>query len=68
MSKRIIISEDELPIKFLQACKILSKVRNYRKRFEETHDGQVKTTMKQWEARADEFLAALQTEEDDQQP
>ena len=64
MTQRIVISEDQLEGKFLQACRILAKVRYYRKKFEDNHDGSVKKQMKDWEERADVFLETLETEPD----
>lgn len=64
MSARIVIAENKLPETFLQACRILQKVRHYRKRFEENHDASTKRIMKQWEERADIFLESLQIEPD----
>jgi hypothetical protein len=62
MPLRIVISEDKLQETFLEACKLMQKMRFHRKRFEFTHDAEQKKTMKAWEERADLFLASLQTE------
>jgi hypothetical protein len=62
--KTILISEDKLAASYLEACSILSKMRRYRRRFEQNHDAQTKSQMKSWEARADKFLDELALEDE----
>jgi hypothetical protein len=64
MPSRLVIPEDQLQSKLLEACNLLMKIRTYRKRFEADHGAADKNLAKLWEARADEFLASLVTEPD----
>jgi hypothetical protein len=62
MSERMMInvaSEQELKEKFVKACRIIMKMRIYRKRWEADHGADAKKTMKHWDEQADEFIASL---------
>lgn len=65
MSIKISIPEDEAAQVIIDLFNTMSKLRLYRKRFEDTHAAQVKVQMKFWEGKADDLLNHIQTKYSD---
>lgn len=63
MAKEIVIEEDLLPGKFLEAVQLLQKLRFYKKKWEEHYGGANRNNLRRWEEKADEFLSSLKIEE-----
>jgi hypothetical protein len=59
---RLVVKEGELEMKLVEACRLLIKIRYYRRRWDADHDAQTLATVKGWEQRADEFLNSLEIE------
>ncbi len=64
---QLVVKEEELQDKLLEACRLLIKMRYYRRRWELNHDAATLKTVKEWEARADNFLGGLDIQEEVQE-
>lgn len=63
MGKELIITEDQLPAKFLEAVQLLQKLRHHKKIWDEQYGGTNRNNLRRWEDKADEFLSSLTFEE-----
>lgn len=55
----VIISPDELPAKFLEACELLNKLRYYKRIWEISYGSKNRNNLARWEEKADTFLKSL---------
>lgn len=63
MAKELIISEDQLAEKFLEAVQLLQKLRHYKQIWDRSYGGQNRKNLLRWEIKADNFLSSLTIEE-----
>ncbi len=63
MAKEVVIPEDQLPVKFLEAVQLLQKLRHHKKIWDEQYGGTNRQNLRRWEDKADEFLSSLSIEE-----
>jgi hypothetical protein len=63
MAKEIVIPENQLPEKFLEAVQLLQKLRHFKKIWDEHYGGTNRNNLRRWEDKADEFLSSLSIEE-----
>lgn len=61
MNKRvsIVIPEEDLAAKFLEACQIIYSMRKYKKIWDEHYGAQNRSNLQLWEDNADKFLKSL---------
>lgn len=59
MAKEIVIPEDQLPAKLLEAVQLLQKLRHFKKIWEENYGATNRNNLRRWEEKADEFLSSL---------